>query len=66
MTDYGVSDTWQKQRNAGVNSLVEEQNITAAQWGGLISPSSILHEHTLISYISKKETLSNGTMSEYI
>lgn len=30
--EYGVSDTWQKQGNAHVNSLVEEENIIAAQW----------------------------------
>lgn len=64
--EYGVSDTWHKQGNAHVNSLVEEENITAAQWGGLISPSSILNQHTLIRYISKKDTLSNVNMSKYI
>lgn len=48
-----------------MNSLVEEKNITAAQWGGLISLSSILNEHTLIRYISKKGTLSNRNMSTY-
>lgn len=64
--EYGVSDTWQKQGNACVNSLVEEETITAAQWGGLISLSSILNQHTLIRYISKKDILSNVNMSKYI
>lgn len=34
--------------NDGVNSLVKEENIIAAQWGGAVSLSSILNRCTLI------------------